>query len=442
MEITEFFPYTTPRNGQINAIKTIQEKIESGYKYIILDAKTGFGKTSIARTLTDYYAYTENKKSFIITNTIQLQNQYLEDATKHNKYKINYQITKGRENFQCMNSIKPSKIVKTNEDIKCNKYKFKFQKTKRKKQNCKQGDCRLGIKCGYYYLTINNKQTPKKYKCQYYNSKQETQESDIALLNYDMKIIDNKYKSKINFNKRFLSIYDEAHKIEDKILNHVKLNLNEKTLQKDINYKFTTKQLEYKTPEEWFEDLNTIIEKYQRKIEIQELKAETKNKKKILKEKLELEHNQHMIKYTLNLLENNQNNWCISQPTQNIETRKIHFKPLYIKEYTENLLFKSSNTHIFQSGSFIDIEKFLEDMNINQEDTAIYKTENIFNFQENSPIIIDLVGKMTKNYKNKTKPKTIPKLKEIFERHENDKGLIHCKNIIGKWQWYLNKKEI
>ena len=45
------FPHGTFRNNQDNVIKQICEAFNSGYKCIILEAPTGFGKSAIAITI-------------------------------------------------------------------------------------------------------------------------------------------------------------------------------------------------------------------------------------------------------------------------------------------------------------------------------------------------------------------------------------------------------
>lgn len=70
--IIENFPFPKPRPGQLDIINDIYEAIEEGYKYIILEAGTGTGKSAIATTLTRIY-----KPAYILTMTKQLQDQYV-----------------------------------------------------------------------------------------------------------------------------------------------------------------------------------------------------------------------------------------------------------------------------------------------------------------------------------------------------------------------------
>jgi superfamily II DNA or RNA helicase len=65
------FPFTSQRYDQTTVLNQICAAFNSGYKYIILEAPTGFGKSpvaiAVARTL---------GSSYICTSTKDLQTQY------------------------------------------------------------------------------------------------------------------------------------------------------------------------------------------------------------------------------------------------------------------------------------------------------------------------------------------------------------------------------
>ena len=73
-EVEQYFPFEKPRQHQLETISEIKEAIDKGYKYIVLEAGTGTGKSAIAATLTSMFS-----SSYIFTVTKQLQDQYIED---------------------------------------------------------------------------------------------------------------------------------------------------------------------------------------------------------------------------------------------------------------------------------------------------------------------------------------------------------------------------
>ena len=88
-QIIENFPFEQPREGQLEIIADIEEAISKGYKYIILEAGTGTGKSAIASTLARMY-----ESAYILTMTKQLQKQYADE--------FDFPLVKGRGNFDCL----------------------------------------------------------------------------------------------------------------------------------------------------------------------------------------------------------------------------------------------------------------------------------------------------------------------------------------------------
>ncbi|HSA72484.1 MAG TPA: ATP-dependent DNA helicase [Nitrososphaeraceae archaeon] len=88
-EYLDNFPHTSFRNNQDNVIGQICEAFNSGCKYVILEAPTGFGKSAIAMT-----AARTLGSSFVCTATKDLQTQYTYD------YGF-LKVAKGKNNFQC-----------------------------------------------------------------------------------------------------------------------------------------------------------------------------------------------------------------------------------------------------------------------------------------------------------------------------------------------------
>jgi ATP-dependent DNA helicase DinG len=83
------FPHTSFRNNQHKVLQQICDALNSGYKRIILEAPTGFGKSAIAITIARTLG-----SSYICTATKDLQTQYTHD---YNFLKV----AKGKSNFPC-----------------------------------------------------------------------------------------------------------------------------------------------------------------------------------------------------------------------------------------------------------------------------------------------------------------------------------------------------
>jgi ATP-dependent DNA helicase DinG len=132
------------------------------------------------------------------------------------------------------------------------------------------------------------------------------------------------------------------------------------------------------------------------------------------------------LTYRKQEIELNPELWIVCPTNPNEKYRNITFKPLHIRDYAEKYLLKSADVRIFMSGSFIDPQQFCKDLGILPEEVYYRKAESKFNTKENNPIILKYAGKLSKNSKEKTLPKTIPILESIFQKHSQEKGLIHC----------------
>ena len=83
------FPFPTLREKQSFVLKEIAAAFASGYKYILLEAPTGFGKSPVAIAV----ALTLGA-SYICTSTKDLQTQYARDFPF-------LKVAKGKNNFIC-----------------------------------------------------------------------------------------------------------------------------------------------------------------------------------------------------------------------------------------------------------------------------------------------------------------------------------------------------
>lgn len=90
MELLKNFPFNTQRNYQESVLGEISSAFNSGFKHIILEAPTGFGKSAVAVSVALSLG-----SSYICTATKDLQDQYSRDFPF-------IRSAKGKSNFRCM----------------------------------------------------------------------------------------------------------------------------------------------------------------------------------------------------------------------------------------------------------------------------------------------------------------------------------------------------
>ena len=396
-EIIENFPFPEPRLGQLEIIQDINDAIRKGYKYIVLEAGTGTGKSAIATTLAKMH-----ESAYILTMTKQLQSQYCDE--------FEFPLVKGRSNFACLNDnlettcdMGTCKTTPTNSNFFC-QYGVAKNPTL---------DAELAFEDSFggtvFYQSGSH--------CHYWNQKANAINSPITLMNYDYAIVELNYVK--HFGTRSLLILDEAHNIENKLMATMEVTLYNRTLEKDISKVISKETLKDGELEDWKMEIEAICESY----EDIELKDVTKNKAERIKSTI------FRLKTLRNNLEKEPKNWVIDT-----DEFGVTFKPLRVHRYAKDNLLKYGDVVIFMSATILSHKMFSKWLGLNPAEVYHIKVDSPFS-KEKRPIILNLAGKMSANRIKKTAPKTIPILQEILKKHEGDKGLIHTHSY--KCQQYI-----
>lgn len=167
---TEFFVAPTYRHGQREVLEKVEDAFLSGYRYVIVEAPTGIGKSHIARALAFKYGC-----SFILTIQKGLQSQYQADFP-------DMYVMKGRSAYPC----------------------------KEKGKTCDQGPCR-------------RKKRRLHPDCAYSRALLAAMTSPVVVHNFDSFY----YQSmRTDFGYRELMVIDEAHNIESKFLGFMEFSIS------------------------------------------------------------------------------------------------------------------------------------------------------------------------------------------------------------------------
>ena len=345
MSLNSFFPFDNIRPNQKRALDDIDQALKSGYKFIFLEAPTGFGKSAVAVALSRFLG-----SSHLCTSTKDLQTQYSRD------FSYLYEV-KGRNNFPC--------IVK--EDMGLN-------------ESCDYGPClkdddydclyktRLSdyeVKSeGTIYENIEiNKYALKKYHdkakqhsqlvridwkpCVYFNQKWISIKSSHTIYNYKYFLSDLFYSSGVN--KRKLLILDEAHTLESEVSSFKNFIINKEY----INRFFPKLNLPENKPldvETYIEFCTNLKKRFSDYVDTAESLVEnTQNKKKEIdvsdKNLIDAIAYEKNLSVFLEDLHSNKDNWLVTNLVKNDHDNKINkikMEPLDVSNYFTDIFDKGS----------------------------------------------------------------------------------------------------
>jgi len=372
------FPFKKPRRGQLETISEIIDAIGKGYKYIVLEAGTGTGKSAIAASLADMM-----DSSYILTITKQLQDQYLKDFP-------GFKLVKGRSNFQCKNYL--------NDNVH---------------QSCDEGKCIVeGADCEY---SINNENPPT---CPYYRQKYEALNSKNVIANYHYMFLELNYVE--DFTRRSLMVCDEAHNLESMLMSQLKLEFSKKELKEFIKYDLTDDvidDLNNASYAEWLVFIEDIKSSY-----IKELaKIENIDKPGLLEKISALKRKINNCNRFTENIKYDPDSWIIDYDE---EYDVLEFKPVKVDNYAVNTLFEYCDVCLFMSATILDYELFAQWLGIPSNDIYAIRRKTPFDNTRN-PIIVSDEYNLSKSYINANASKTLRLIREILDKHKHEKGMIH-----------------
>jgi ATP-dependent DNA helicase DinG len=421
-QVLGFFPKAfKPRDQQIAAIEQIANAFSVGKKYAVLEMPTGGGKSFICYSFAD--CLREHGGTHFLTIQKQLQKQYAADFPAPQ-----IEVLMGRANYACTH---PG----ANEGADA----AHGVCTSRKKGiliDCVDVDAsgwadfdEDGNPRGILRAAGQLELPACAHKCPYWNQLQKCNDSGVTLFNFSSFL----FQTRIGrFGKRALMIIDEGHNVESELMKFVTLELNEWALSL-VNVKITRTIASKDQFVEWLRetDLLRLVQEATKSAQ----DSEENDPDGFGKEEAEaLRELEMKIENFMAYLEKTQ--WVLEtaayQDKRGDDRRKIVARPLYAKDFAEDLLFRHADRILFMSATILDAKVWATNLGIKMEDLEHVQSPCDFPV-ENRPIFLEYAGNLSYKYftpeqnpSNPTKPKFINKIKQIMARHHGQRGIIHC----------------
>ena len=388
-EAVRNFPFESPRPEQIETISEITDAIGRGYKYIVLEAGTGTGKSAIAKTLTDIY-----DESYILTSTKQLQDQYLRDFD-------GITLVKGRSNFNCLHYLA---------------------------RDCSMGKCIAeGHRCRFS-LKDRDDEITEDNTCPYYYQKYLALNSRCVISNYHYMILELNYVK--DFQKRNLLICDEAHNLESTLMDRLTLEFSKSDLKEYLNLDLTEELLERLDSQKrtcWLDFGGDIREAYiSELIRIENLDTPG------LASRIAFIRNQisDCSRFMAHLA-TDPDVWIFDWDD---ESETVQFKPLKVDNYAKSILFDHADAVILMSATILDYGLFAEWLGIDEGEIYPIRRKSPFDISKN-PIKTFSDYNLSSVYIERNSIRSLDQIREILNAHRDEKGIVHT--VSGRCRDFL-----
>ena len=396
-KLKQYIPFEKKkfRPGQYEAIEEIMDAIRCDEKYIILNAPVGVGKSLIGYVLEE-----EDSSVYMYTKTKMLQDQYVRDFT-------DVKLVKGRSNFFCENEpvlTCSNGMCQTIGSFNCHhkpvlKEKWEFD-------DMELPELPIQNEIGDF-IFYGDEEFDRFYTsgmCPYWKQKIEGIMHPITMLNYNYAISDSRFVQQLPYRK--LGIYDEAHNIEQIIMNELEYRFSPTTIESETQFKLQ----DHRLMEDWIDDIEELIDIY---ADIIKKTTSDKNKKN-------LQDRRELFRGLYDLLVDDPSNWVCTTETERGNMFFV-FKPIKINEYTR-MIFGLNRNHLLMTGTILKPDIFARDLGI--DDYAYIEIPSIVPV-ENRPIIKMYAGSMARSSIDATMPNMVYKIKLLAKKHQSEKGLIH-----------------
>ena len=402
------------RKGQKEAVMEIVQAYENKVKTVILDAPVGSGKSLVGMAVA-WILNQENKKGYILSSDLSLQEQYEKDFER---FHFKWGSIKGIDNYLCIDNNEKNSL----------------------------GTCRIRSKAPRSMHCYN--------LCPYFLARDIASASPTALLNYAYWLIHmnyvNQHLDEQIFSPRDFTVCDEGHKLLDIVQNHYSPRFDPKTIEK--LEKLTEFFAVYKVRNH-IKDLVDIKNSikglfrtenqdllHETLLEIEESFEEYRSSWELLKERVKNDypHDDPPKEWreSLRLCDWLKDLHCKVEDFNDIidktSTRNLVKNPTKEDELTFNCLEESYMIHkyfhqwtgftVLMSATFADPSKYLKNIALNR--AKYIKMDSNFSF-EKSPIYFYNKRRMTYNQIEGNLPWLFNKIDEILDKHQNQNGIIH-----------------
>lgn len=376
-KVMKLFPMKKPRDIQVEAIKRTIAAYNNGADYVVMEAPTGSGKSPLAMTFAEAFG-----KSYVLTLTSQLQDQYLRDFER-----LGLRVLKGRGKFQCMSmpgTCADAKLmgVDKNCEGRCG-YKLAKNAAFAAKH------CIANYHSFYWNVGAFGGTKPKK--------------DPMNLLEGEMSLNE-------PAPARDLVVLDEAHAVEAFLLDQMGVTVK---LDK-LMVKVAPPPDERNDPQPYFDYIEGELLPKFREYEKRTPDPKAKEEMRLLINKLAF------------VLATKGDQWVPERGTEkngNLNRNWFCLKPLYVQRYGHRL-WGGAEKQLLLSGTVLSAFQLVNNIGLDPENGEHIELDSPFP-AANRPIYVGNLD-MTKKARDVSWPAMVKIVDNILSSHPNEKGILLC----------------
>jgi len=414
--LAQSFPYSAMRPHQRDVLDQIESALDSGKKFIILEAPVGFGKSAVAAALCRHL-----RSAYVLTSTKQLQEQYSAD--------FGFTTVMGKSNFTCLVPTSSGRLVACSKGrceadwslSDCPHY-LSFDQY----EDHLRGLCDKESKCEKVLRTAG-----KGKLCTYYKQKWDSFRQKVTVGNYAFFFSELRYTEDVR--KRRLLVCDEAHDLERQLVGSASFTLRPSSVRQ---YQVAGGP-EFAVPYEegmdnsavdWLKALGAARETLQGFFDAHD--GDLAMQDRLISCRAMLESLEGFV----DSLKDNQENWVVSgvKKTTTISSYgggsalvdEAVFQPLDVAGFTSQL-FGTAETVLLMSATVFSEELLCRTLGIPLEKAQFVRVAESSFPVENRRIYAMDIAQLSRATMDASLEGIAKAVDEIMDRHPDERGIVH-----------------
>lgn len=366
--LLDFFPMEKPREKQAKSLRFIEEAVRRGFKHIVLEAPTGFGKSGVGVAACSWqHGY------YLVTQKL-LQDQLAQDFV-HPPHDV--------------------AILKNAAEYPCPAFK-----------NCAMG--KASKKC-------------REKSCAYEAARELFKASPRAVTNYPFFLT---AKSFGKMEERPLAVLDETHGLERQIIRFVDLTISEDTLERWECGLTKVPQLQgISDYVRWVKEkyVPEVQAHYQMLCQLFEGEGSSDKEAKRI---FEVETHLNQVKRAISEIQADPRGWVYWQELDTKQKLLSIARPIHAAPFAESVIFDVTDIHVHMSAFPGEKNVYCRSLGLDPDQVAWASFGSTFPI-DNRPNVMCSLGSMSMRNVDANLPVALRFIERVLDKHGDEKGLIH-----------------